>query len=75
MSLNGPLHYIDSDVLPGDSLTKMEEFKCNRLRLYGIGKLNFINYQDWEAANKYEQVAEKFIQHKIDNALSLPITF
>ena len=47
IGLNGPTHFIDSDIDGSKRITREEEFTYEKLSLYGIKKYNTVSYNEW----------------------------
>jgi hypothetical protein len=58
ISLNGPQHYINSDLLPRDTIPRIEEFKYEKLLLHQIKKYSIVNSVEWENVDRYEKTTE-----------------
>lgn len=47
IELNGPMHYIDTDVKLPSRITRLEESRYRKLPLFGIHRYSVINYAQW----------------------------
>lgn len=71
LGLNGPIHYVDSDIHPPQTITRNEEFQYERLRLYGIRRFQLINYGEWEPISRHTRLMKQYIESKINNSMRL----
>jgi hypothetical protein len=73
LNLNGPQHYINSDTLPFGTVTRVEEFKYEKLLLHGIKKYSIINYIDWQKVDRYEKTTDNLIIKQIKDPTIIKI--
>ena len=69
LEVNGPFHYINTEEQGrfSSEVSLYEEWKFQKLCLYGIYRYNLISYIDWEEKNKFPREAEVFLKDKIYN--------
>jgi hypothetical protein len=62
LNLNGPYHYIDSDVYGGERMTRKDEMKMRLLQNYGYKRFNQVHYAEWEEVHERGIHVEEFIR-------------
>lgn len=52
LNLNGPYHYIDSDLYGSEKVTRTDEMKGMFLRNYGFNRFNTVHHGIWEEVHE-----------------------
>ncbi len=71
VNLNGPSHYIDSDVYGNERTTRTDETKMMLLKNYGYTKYNQVYYAEWEEVHEKGIHVEEFIRNLVERCLVL----
>jgi hypothetical protein len=69
LNLNGPYHYIDSDVYGGERMTRTDEMKMMLLQNYGYTRFNQVHYAEWEEVHERGIHVEQFISKLTETSL------